>query len=305
MKTMNLAKVDLNLLVVFDALLAERHVTRAAARIGLTQPAASHALNRLRALFGDPLFVRSSQGMVPTPVALEAEPAIRSALEQVEGILRATRSFTPGESDRQFVLGLSDYAALVLLPRLVARLDEEAPGVTLLVRSTSHDVGIPMLEDGSVELIAGNFPDPPTYMQEELLYEDDFLCACRDDHAVVPRSPDLDCYLSLRHLHVSTKGHPHGYVDAALAEKGLQRHVAATVGHFLMAPVLAGSSELVATEPRRLLESLGSHFALRLFRPPIEIPTFRVVQAWHVRCDVDPGHVWLRRILREVASATV
>lgn len=304
MNKINLSRVDLNLLVVFDALLAERHVTRAAARIGLTQPATSHALKRLRALFGDPLFVRSSRGMAPTPVALEAGPSVRSVLEQVEGILSAERSFAPAQSDRQFVLGLSDYAALVLLPRLTARLDEEAPGVTLLVRSTSHDIGLPMLDDGSVELIAGNFPDPPAHMNEELLFDEDFVCACRDDNDAVNDSPGLESYLSLRHLHVSTKGRAHGYADAALAERGLKRRVAATVGHFLMAPVLAGSSTLVATEPRRLLESLGSHFALRLFRPPFHIPGFRVVQAWHRRCETDPGHAWLRRLLQEVAATS-
>ncbi len=303
MKQINLSRIDLNLLVVFDALLAERHVTRAAARIGLTQPATSHALKRLRALFDDPLFVRSSRGMVPTPVALEAGPAVRSVLEQVEGILRAGRSFVPGQSDRQFVVGLSDYAALVLLPRLLARLDEEAPGVTLLVRSTSHGIGLPMLDDGSVELIAGNFPEPPAHMKEELLYEEDFLCACRDDHAAFSGAGGLDRYLSLRHLNVSTKGSARGYVDAVLSEQGLTRHVAATVGHFLMAPALAGSTELIVTEPRRLLEPLADRFAFRLLHPPVEIPTFRVVQAWHTRCNADPGHVWLRRILREVASA--
>ena len=302
MNIKNLARIDLNLLVVFDALIAERHVTRAAARIGLTQPATSHALKRLRALFGDPLFVRSSRGMVPTPLALEAEPAIRSVLEQVEGILRAERSFTPGRSDRQFVLGLSDYAALVLLPRLMARLDDEAPGVTLLVRSTSHDVGLPMLEDGSVELIAGHFPEPPTHMKEQLLYDEDFLCACRDDHSAFTGSGGLDSYLSFRHLNVSTKGRARGYVDAVLSEQGLKRHVAATVGHFLMAPVLAGSTELIVTEPRRLLEPLAGHFAFRLFRPPIDIPSFRVVQTWHARYDADPGHLWLRRLLKDVAA---
>lgn len=301
MNRINLAKVDLNLLVVFDALLAERHVTRAAAKIGLTQPATSHALKRLRVLFDDPLFVRSSHGMLPTPAALEAEPAIRSVLAQISDVLHTERSFAPARSDRQFVLGLSDYAALVLLPRLTARLDAEAPGVTLLIRSTSHTIGHAMLDDGSVELIAGNFPAPPPHVREELLYEEDFLCACRDDHAAVADPPDLDRYLALRHLHVSTKGRTHSYVDAALAEKGLTRHVAATVGHFLMAPVLAGSSTLVATEPRRLLEALADRLALKLFEPPVDIPTFEVVQAWHARHEADPGHVWLRRLLKELA----
>jgi len=300
MKPVNLANIDLNLLVVFDALVAEGHATRAAERIGLTQPAVSHALNRLRALFGDPLFVRSPRGMVPTPAALEAAPAVRSILEQIESVLRGGHTFEPAHSERQFVVGLSDYAAFVLLPRLTARLDREAPGVSLVVRNTSRTVGLAMLEDGSVELIAGNFPTPPSHMREELLYEEDFVCAGRGNHPAFAGPMNLNRYLSLRHLQVSMKGNPHGYVDAVLAERGLKRTVAVTVGHFLMAPFLADASDLIATEPRRLFAPLADRLPLRLLKPPIKIPPFRVVQTWHARHDADPGHQWLRRLLREI-----
>jgi DNA-binding transcriptional LysR family regulator len=232
MKKVHIASVDLNLLVVFDALVAEGHATRAAERIGLTQPAVSHSLNRLRALFGDPLFVRSPRGMLPTPLAKDIAPGVRSILEQVEGVLLGGRAFDPTESTRQFVVGLSDYAAFVLLPRLTARLGREAPGVSLVVRNTSRSVGLPMLDDGAVELIAGNFPEPPTHMREELLYEEDFICAGRSDHPDLGERLDLDHYLSLRHLQVSMKGNPSGYVDAVLTGKGLKRNVVVTVGHF-------------------------------------------------------------------------
>lgn len=304
MNIINIAGLDLNLLVVFDALMAEGHATRAAERIGLTQPAVSHALNRLRALFGDPLFVRAPRGMVPTPAALEAAPAIRSILEQVEAVVRGGRIFDPGESTRQFVLGLSDYAAFVLLPRLAARIERDAPNASLVIRNTSHSVGLPMLEEGSVELIAGNFPAPPSHMREELLYEEDFVCAGRGNHPALINSLDLDRYLSLRHLQVSTRGNPRGYVDAVLAERGLKREVALTIGHFLIAPFLVGSSDLVATEPRRLFGPLASQLLLRLCPPPIDIAPFRVVQAWHARHDSDPGHQWLRRVVREIAQRT-
>jgi DNA-binding transcriptional LysR family regulator len=227
---------------------------------------------------------------------------VRSILEQVEGVLRGGRAFDPAASTRQFVLGLSDYAAFVLLPRLTARLDQEAPGVSLVVRNTSRSVGLPMLEDGTVELIAGNFPEPPTHMREELLYEEDFICVGRGDHPNLGEPLDLDRYLALRHIQVSMKGNPSGYVDAVLAEKGLKRNVAVTVGHFLMAPMLVDASDLVATEPRRLFTPLAGRLPLRLFPPPIDIPLFRVVQTWHSRHDADSGHQWLRRILREVGQ---
>ncbi len=302
MNAVNLNRVDLNLLKVFDALVAEGHATRAAERIGLTQPAVSHALNRLRALFGDPLFVRSPHGMVPTSLAQDMAPKIHSILEQVEGMLIGGRVFDPATSTRQFVLGLSDYAAFVLLPRLTARLDREAPHVSLIVRNTGHDVGLAMLEESSVELIAGNFPEPASHMREELLYEEDFVCASRSDHPELAGTLDLDRYLSLRHLQVSTSGNPTGYVDAVLRDKGLTRTVALTVSHFLLAPMLADSSHLLATEPRRLFTSLADRLQLKLFPPPITIPSFRVVQTWHARHDADPGHQWLRRVLREIGQ---
>lgn len=304
MQRIHLASVDLNLLVVFDALAAEGHATRAAERIGLTQPAISHALNRLRGLFGDPLFVRSPRGMLPTPLAQEIAPSVRSILERIEGVLlRGGRDFDPTQSTRQFVLGLSDYAALVFLPRLIARLDREALGVSLVVRNTNRSVGLSMLEDGDVELIAGNFPEPPNQMREELLYEEDFICAGRCGHSGLDGSLDLDRYLSLRHLQVSMKGNPHGYVDAILAKRGLKRNVAVTVSHFLMAPLLVDASDLIATEPRRLFGPLADRLLLKLFSPPIEIPPFRVVQTWHSRHDADPGHQWLRRVIREVGQS--
>jgi DNA-binding transcriptional LysR family regulator len=303
MKNVHLAGVDLNLLVVFDALIAEGHATRAAQRIGLTQPAVSHALNRLRALFGDPLFVRSPRGMVPTPLAQDMAADVRSVLEQVEGILLGGRAFDPMSSRRQFTIGLSDYAAFVLLPPLTARLDREAPDVSLVVRDTSRGIGLSMLEDGVAELLAGNFPPPPTHMRSERLYEEEFVCASRRDHPDIDGEIDLDRYLSLRHLQVSMKGSPKGSVDALLARRGLERRVAVTVGHFLMAPMLADASDLVATEPRRLFASLAERLPLRLFRPPIEIAPFPVVQAWHARHDADPGHRWLRQVLREVGAS--
>ena len=302
MNPVNLSRVDLNLLKIFDALIEERHATRAAERIGLTQPAVSHALKRLRALFGDPLFVRSPRGMMPTSLAQDVAPRVHSILEQVEGVLIGGRVFDPATSTRQFVLGLSDYAAFVLLPRLTARLDREAPFVSLIVHNTSRDAGLGMIEEGPVELIAGNFPEPASHMREELLYEEDFICASRGDHPDLDGTLDLDRYLSLRHLQVSTRGNPTGYVDAVLRDKGLKRTVALTVSHFLLAPTLIDSSHLLATEPRRLFTSRTDRLRLKLFPPPFTIPPFRVVQTWHARHDPDPGHQWMRRVLREVGQ---
>lgn len=302
MKKIHIANVDLNLLVVLDALMAERHATRAAERIGLTQPAVSHALTRLRALFGDPLFVRSPRGMTPTSLAVEIAPAVRSILEQVEHVLLGERGFDPAESPRQFVLGLSDYAALVLLPRLIARLEREAPNVSLIIRNTSRSVGLQMLDEGAVELLAGNFPSPPSRMREELLYKEDFICAGRKDNPQLAGDLDLDRYLTFRHLQVSLKGSPSGYVDTVLAERGFKRNIVVTVGHFLMAPMMIEASDLLATEPRRLFAPLAERLQLKLCAPPMALPSFRIVQTWHSRHDADRGLQWLRRVIADISQ---
>ena len=303
MHKINLAGVDLNLLVLFDALMGERNVTRAASQVGLTQPAASHALNRLRTLFNDPLFVRTPKGMVPTTLAIEVAGPIRSALDQVGSVLAAERVFDPARSHRVFTIGLSDYAAFLLLPGLLERIESRAPNVRLVVRNTSHILGLSMIDAGDVELIAGNFPDPPQHMSEELLCMEAFVCAGRQDHPTLSEKLDVETYVGLRHLHVSLKGEPQGYLDNIIRTQGLHRNIVATVGHFLIAPFLLSSTDAVATEPRRIMEPLGRLLDLKLVPPPIEIPPFKVTQIWHKRYDTDQGHRWLRKLTQEISSA--
>ena len=302
MHEINLAGVDLNLLVLFDALMAEGNVTRAAARVGLTQPAASHALKRLRALFKDPLFVRTPKGMAPTPLADQVADPIRSVLDQVRSVLTPVKVFDPTQTDRVFTIGLSDYAAFIILPSLLERLERRAPKVRLVVRTTSHISGLAMIEAGDVELIAGNFPHPPPHMSEDLLCLEDFVCAGRWDHPVLAESLDVETYLNLRHLHVSLKGEPQGYIDDIIRSRGFQRNVVVTVGHFLVAPFLLASTDAVATEPRRILAPLGRLLNLKLVDPPIDIPPFQVTQIWHRRFDTDTGHQWLRDLIQAICG---
>jgi DNA-binding transcriptional LysR family regulator len=303
MQEINLAGVDLNLLVLFDALMAERNVTRAASRVGLTQPAASHALARLRDLFGDALFVRTPKGMAPTALAVEAAGPIRSALDQIREVLASEQAFDPARSDRIFTVGLSDYAAFLILPGLLERIQGSAPNVRLVVRNTNHVSGLSMIDSGDVELIIGNFPDPPLHMSEDFLYMEAFVCAGRRDHPDIADKLDIDAYLGLRHLHVSLKGEPQGYIDDILRSRGMHRNVAVTVGHFLIAPFLLASTDAIATEPRRILEPLAEMLNLKIVSPPLDIPPFKVTQIWHKRCDSDPGHNWLRNRVRDICAA--
>lgn len=303
MQEINLAGVDLNLLVLFDALMAERNVTRAASRVGLTQPAASHALARLRDLFKDALFVRTPKGMAPTALAIEAAGPIRSALDQIREVLTSEQVFDPARSDRIFTIGLSDYAAFLLLPGLLERIESSAPNVQLVVRNTNHVSGLSMIDAGDVELIIGNFPNPPKHMSEDFLCVEEFVCAGRRDHPAFADKLDIETYLGLRHLHVSLKGEPQGYIDDIIRSRGFHRNVVVTVGHFLIAPFLLASTDAIATEPRRILEPLGKLLNLKLMHPPLDIPPFKVTQIWHKRYDTDQGHKWLRNLAQEICVA--
>src|SRR5262245_12918032 len=253
MHRIDLRTVDLNLLVVFDTVMAERSVTNAAERLRLTQPAVSHALSRLRALFKDPLFVRTPSGLEPTPAAAWLGGRIGAVLNDIDVILTGNEEFQPAQSTRQFTIGMSDYAAFVHLPELTRRLQAGAPTVHLVVRNTSRAQGIGMLDEGEVELIVGNFPKPPNRIERELLFKEGFVCACRNGHPALGRRLDFSAYLAQSHLNVSLRGDQTGYVDEVLARKGQRRRVVLTAGHFLTAPWIVASTDLVAPEPARLL----------------------------------------------------
>ncbi len=262
--------IDLNLLTVFDALLTERHVTRAAMRIHRTQPAVSHALNRLRQLFGDPLFIRSAKSMQPTPKALELGPRVQSVLAEIGGILDRRQGFIPETSRRIFTLGLSDYVAAVIMPGLIRRMRDIAPLASIIVKNANHGTGIAMLEEGQVELIAGSFPAPPAYAKQELLFREEFVCAARKRLKGFERGFNRARYLRFDHLQVSSRGEPHGWVDAVLAKESLQRKVRVTVGQFLLAPILLRDTDFIATEPKMLFTAHAEDLTLR--KPPVDIP---------------------------------
>lgn len=302
MQEMNLRSVDLNLLVIFDAVMSERSVTRAADRLHLTQPAVSHALSRLRGLFEDPLFLRRPGGLEPTPRAAMLAGRIAAVLSQIGGILTPDAAFDPATSDRRFAVGMSDFAAFVMLPSLVALLKNVAPFVQLIVRHTSHVGGLEMLERGEVDLIVGNYPKPPASIVSGLLFKEGFLCAARRGHSAFSRKLTLRTYLSLDHLQVSLRGEPAGYVDDMLRRRKHRRLVSVTVGHFLVAPSILAATDLVATEPARILRPLAGQIGLALQPPPFPLTAFDVVQMWPRRLTAEPGNAWLRGLILKAAG---
>jgi DNA-binding transcriptional LysR family regulator len=295
----NISGVNLNLFVTFDALLAERNVTRAARRLGLTQSAVSNALRQLRELTGDPLFLRRSAGMEPTPRALALGEPVRRGLAAF-GAALAPSVFEPSTADRTFVLAASDYVELVLLPPLLRRLRGEAPNVRIeVVPWGLHEVPSG-LSRGEVDLMIGYYGRVPPGHREARLFTETFLGIVRRRHPTVGRKPSVRAWTSVPHVLVSQRPGSTTSVDRALAARGLSRQVGARVSHFLIVPSIVAETDFVALLSRRVAEPQAKALGLVTFEPPLALPKSTVGQVWHDRLDADPGHAWLRRVIEEV-----
>lgn len=299
---MRLHELDLNLLFALDALLDEGSVTKAARRVGITQPAMSNALKRLRVALGDEVLVRAGSSMVPTPRAVELAGPVREALGTLQRALDSDSPFDPASATRTFRIASTDYAELVLLPGLVQLLRGRAPSVDLFVQPLEGDIPRSELEAGDLELAVGVFPDPPAGHVQQALFRDRFVCVVREGHPRVPRGGlDLDTYCKLDHILISPRVGGPGVVDHFLAREGRARRIALRVPHFLVAPLVVAKSDMVLTLASRVACQMAPVLGLRILQPPLELPTFTVRQIWHGRFRHDPAHRFLRSQVAEVA----
>lgn len=299
---MDLASIDLNLLVVFDAIMAERHVTRAGERIGLSQPAVSAALNRLRYLVKDELFIRRSDGMHPTRRAQELAVPLRQALVQIQAALEV-KVFESATATRTFKLAINDFAASVLVPRLGERLSVEAPNVSLQILQADDILGLKLLDGDVVDLAVAPFENAPAQFQyQQLLEPAGFLCTMRKGHPLANQPLTIELFAQTPQLLISRTGDPTGFVDEILAEVGHQRRVAFTVPSFLLAPIVLAKTDYIAVLPQRLVEMFQDKFELVSCEPPFAQKKFSLGMLWHRRLSNDPGLFWLRTTLKEVAS---
>jgi DNA-binding transcriptional LysR family regulator len=322
MNQAHFASLDLNLLRVFDALMEERNVTRAGARLRLTQSAISHALNRLRYMLEDDLFVRGADGMQPTARAAEIGPRLRQALHHMQLAL-APRAFDARTTDRCFTVGASDYFSALLLPELVARLRVEAPHAELRVRSLDDVDIVEALDAGRMDVVTGSFGRVPERFGKEHLYRDEMVWVLRADHPAADKELTLDLIAQLPHLSIALVGNvseaidgfvtQHGLerrviacnrggVDKVLAEHGLSRRNHVTVPHFLAAARVLATSDLIAVMPRRLAARVTEFYPLKLIAPPHDCASFDVHALWHRRLGERPDIAWFRGLLREVAA---
>ncbi len=305
MNELHLASIDLNLLLALDALLDERSVTRAAARIGVTQSAMSHALGRLRAVTGDPLLVRGSGAMVPTPRAEQLAPPIRRALDEVGRALRAPAAFDPRTARQRIHIGTSDYNELILLPGVVRRLEREAPGIDLRLVPFVDDPAAP-LGSGELDLVVAPLRprDEAAGLFAKKLLDETFVCVVRRGHPLADKKLTLARYASAAHALVSPRGKEGSFADDALAEVGLTRRVAVTVPHFLVAPHLVATSDLMLTLPARVATALAEPLGLVVLKLPAELrmPGFTMSAIWHERTQSDAAHRWVRELFAEVSG---
>ncbi|MGE5132640.1 MAG: LysR family transcriptional regulator [Gemmatimonadota bacterium] len=300
---MDLAGVDLNLLVALDALLDERSVTRAANRIGLSQPGMSNTLARLRKLFGDPLLVREGLTLVPTPRADALRQPVQEALGLIRHALDERPAFSPATDRATFTVSCSDYSVLMLIGPLVRRLAATAPGVTIQVLPRSPDA-VRLLRDGDADLVI----EPAEIMPEvalpaRRLFGDRWLCCVWAGSTAVGDQMTMDAYLRLGHVVYSMgRGQPVSLADEYLGHARMPRRIEFTVESFLLAPFLLQGTDLVTL----VLERAGPHLertaAVRLLEPPLDLPPITEMLWWHPRHTTDPAHAWIRARIAEIAA---
>lgn len=296
-------RYDLNLLPVFVALMEERSVTRAAQRLGITQPALSNALARLRVTLRDPLFVRERYGLRPTEKAEALAPGIAGALAAIDAVVLGQQDFDPASAERAFVVAPNSYVEFVLGPVLVSRLAREAPGIKLRLTPFGNDLAETGVISGTTAMVLGRIVDPPDNLVVQHLMDEGLACVVRADHPEVGDTLSREQYERLKHVNVLPPGRMRTGLFQALDQQGLRREVAVSVTHFLAVPEMVAATDYCATLPRLICRRLSTDPRLKVVAAPVDLGTFPVQMGWHVRYRNDPAHRWLRTLISEAAAA--
>ena len=298
---MNTKKIDLNLLVALDALLAERNVTRAARRLGLSQPALSAQLARLRDLFGDPLFLPAQRGVTPTARAIELEAPVRQALDQVHNVLAGGRGFDPATADLTVAIACSDYAQVAVIAPLALDLRVSAPKLRIAIRQLDGAVLGQQMEAGVVDLAVMTPTTAPPALRTRRLFHERYVTIARRRHPGVKGKLTLDDFVTLEHVVVSPRGGGlSGPVDTALGKLGRKRRIAVSTASFLFVPELVARSDLIATVPERLVRERAER--LQVLEPPLPVEGFAIGLVWHERTHRHPAHRWVRERMRTLCG---
>lgn len=299
---LNLRSVDLNLLVFFDALMAERHVTRAANKVAVSQSAMSNALARLRHFFRDELFIRTANGMEPTPRALELGPPVRAILQQTTRLMASDTFFDAATSERQFLCRMSDLVASLVLPSLLAHLQSQAPRLTLEVVHLSPEDTVSALEADRLDVAVSMHLNHRNTIRSEPLFSDRMVCLMREGHPLAKGGMSLTKLLAYGHVRVAMSPTDIRFVDSVLADKGMQRNVVLTVPHWLLVPRVLASTDLVAVISERVAKAFVGSGTVML-PLPYASEKFSWTMYWHRRYEHSNAHQWLRQALVQSAQA--
>ena len=301
----SLSSIDIPLLRCFDILMSERSVSRAAETLGISQPAMSRSLARLREIFGDPLLVRAEGRMVPTDRAIQLRASIRNALAGLEQIVAEPTTFNPETAQVTFRLTAVGSIEQILVPRLVERCESAAPGVRIEVRPPSRNNALEWLETGEIDFRLGWIMHPPETLHSLSLYRDRLVCLVRKGHRTVNGKISLEQFLSLVHARLDPL--PHGMtsrvVDAAVAQFGKKLKIGLSAQNYLTVLNTVARTDLIATIPERLATYLAEQLSLQILDPPLKLPPFRVAAFWHERTHKSPRHCWFREQISAVVRA--
>ena len=301
MHDMDIRAVDLNLFKAFEALHGERAVTRAAARIGLSQPAMSHALSRLRGLFADDLFVRTADGMEPTARAREIAPLIAAAIEQIETALNLGVGFDPAASLATWTAGMGEYAEVALVGRLATAFASEASQATLRLLPLNGREAAEQLEHGTIDVAVAHIRTMPPTIDTTVLFRDPFVVVARKDHPITRAPLTVEAYASWNHVLVSPRGGGSGALDRLLIDYGQRRRVAVLVATYLAVPAALANSDLIATVPSRAAALIATHAEIVTLPLPVSFSA-TISMAWHRRTASERSQVWFRELLIKAAE---
>ena len=307
---MSFLTLDLNLLRVFDAVMTEQNLTRAAGHLAMTQPAVSNAIKRLRESLGDDLLIRTAYGVKPTPRAEQLWPAVRAALAGLEAAV-APGTFDVSKASATFRMAMADATAAFWLPSLMRAIEHEAPGVTVRMVPLTTREPRPLLLRGDIDLAVGFFPgvaaqlssETGSPVRHERLYSGRYVCVMRKDHPLAKQELTLDRYVAANHLLVSFSGRAHGLTDEALAQLGRERRILLTVNQFFTAGRVVANSDLITVLPKHMIASTGTAEALVWRELPFSLPAVHIDMLWHERDARSPAHIWLRKHFEKMELA--
>lgn len=300
---MNYKNLDLNLLTVFDAVMTELNVTRAADRLRMTQPAVSNALKRLRHLLNDELFLKVPSGVTPTPKAIKIWPPVRDALSQIRQTLEPA-TFNPATATVAFTIAMNDFTANLLLLKLLTVLENSAPNMSVRTMPTTYINAPMLLEQAEIDIAVGVFSNPGLRLRSHALLISPFICAMRRDHPLANKKLTLQDYVQAKHLLVTLSGESTGLLEPILQERGLQRQIVLTVNQFAVTPKIIANSDLIAVLPTRVIQmsELADQLHLAPLPLEIEIAPSTLKMMWHERNHHEPAQQWLRSQLSKICE---